>query len=546
MIIYQIYPRSYQDTTGNGIGDLPGITKRLAHIASLNAVDYVWISPFFTSPMKDYGYDVSDYRQVDPIFGTNADFDDLIKEANRLGLKIMVDLVLCHTSNEHPWFKNSSSDRQSELSNWYVWHDPNPDGTPPNNWLSHFGGSAWHWESKRQQFYLGFFLREQPALNWHCQEVEDEMCDIVSYWLSKGVKGFRLDAIQFAHFDPRLRNNPPNPEALSRHEQDPINYQLHLFNCGHDSAQKAMQRIRGIVNQEQGTLLLGEIADRAIARKYTGDNLLHSTYFFDFFRLRKLNGKQFKEIVESVYADFPDANFFWALSNHDFMRHVTRLFPANIPDTHQNRDNFAKLLIAIFALLPGGYCMYQGEELGLPAADLKYEDLVDPFDRFIWPNGSKRDTARTPIPWDSQAVSGGFTTVTKTWLPIDKEQLKNSVDLQNQSANSVLQFYRQLLAWRKNHQTEYFETIFLDPPVSKEDDTIYFEVKFYREKEKLTLDKSWLGIFNLSTQELDFDFTQLNLTTDSDIIFHNSADMNKDNNLLVLKQLGWIIAERLL
>jgi alpha-glucosidase len=190
--------------------------------------------------------------------------------------------------------------------------------------------------------------------------------------------------------------------------------------------------------------------------------------------------------------------------------------------------------------------MYQGEELGLPAADLKYEDLVDPFDRFIWPNGSKRDTARTPIPWDSQAVSGGFTTVTKTWLPIDKEQLKNSVDLQNQSANSVLQFYRQLLAWRKNHQTEYFETIFLDPPVSKEDDTIYFEVKFYREKEKLTLDKSWLGIFNLSTQELDFDFTQLNLTTDSDIIFHNSADMNKDNNLLVLKQLGWIIAERLL
>ena len=219
-VVYQVYPRSYQDTTGDGTGDLPGITQRLDHIASLGA-DAVWISPFFRSPMKDFGYDVSDYRDIDPQFGTMADFDALIARAHDLGLKIMIDLVLSHTSDQHPWFAESRANRTNPKADWYVWADPKPDGTPPNNWLSIFGGSAWQWDARREQYYLHNFLKEQPDLNFHNPDVQQALLDVAAFWQDRGVDGFRLDTINFYTHDAQLRNNPGLPPEQRKSDTAP-------------------------------------------------------------------------------------------------------------------------------------------------------------------------------------------------------------------------------------------------------------------------------------------------------------------------------------
>jgi alpha-glucosidase len=443
MIIYQIYPRSYQDSNGDGIGDIPGIIQRLPHIASLGGIEYVWISPFFVSPMKDFGYDVADFRNVDPIFGTNEDFDNLLKESDRLGLKVMIDVVLCHTSNEHPWFVESAQERENPKSDWYVWKDPKPDGTPPNNWLSFFGGSAWEWNSRRQQYYLRHFLVNQPALNWYNQEVIDEMHDVFRFWLEKGVKGFRLDAVVMAHHDPLLRDNPADPTALARRLTDSFLYQEKIYDNGQPEAVPAMAAIRNLVNQYEGTLLLGEISDRKAAHRYTGPTLLHSTYFFDFLDLKDFDPLRVKKIIGECYADFPEANFFWALSNHDFARHITRLNPLG-----KYEQEFAIMTSALFLTLPGGYTLYQGEEFGFPAARLTYDQLVDPFDRFIWPHGQKRDTARTPIPWEAHVSNGGFSVSNKTWLPVDSTQQAMAPDQQEKNPDSILNFFRKTIIWR--------------------------------------------------------------------------------------------------
>ncbi len=231
-VIYQIYPRSYQDSDGDGIGDLKGIAARLPHIASLGA-DAIWISPFFTSPMKDFGYDVSDYCDVDPMFGTLADFDAVVDTAHRLGLRVMIDLVLSHTSDAHPWFKESRRNRTNPKADWYVWAEPKGDGTPPNNWLSIFGGSAWAWDNRREQYYLHNFLTSQPDLNFHHEPVQQALLDVARFWLERGVDGFRLDTINFYIADKYLRDNPPLPKELRNNtiapSVNPYNHQLHLF-----------------------------------------------------------------------------------------------------------------------------------------------------------------------------------------------------------------------------------------------------------------------------------------------------------------------------
>lgn len=481
MIIYQIYPRSYQDTNGDGIGDLKGIKDRLPHIASLGPIDYVWISPFFRSPMKDFGYDVSDYRSVDPLFGSDADLEELLEEARELGLKIMVDLVLAHTSNEHEWFKESRTDRTNPRADWYVWADPKPDGTPPNNWLSVFGGPAWQWDSRRQQYYLKHFLSEQPALNWYNPEVEQEMLDTVKYWLDKGVRGFRLDAVMFAHHDPLLRDNPPRRGAFESRAKDSFYYQEHRYNLGQEASLEAMRKLRAVVESYSGALLLGEISDRAVARRYTGDELLHSTYFFDLLELKSFDARSIRTVLEEVYRDFPECNFFWSLSNHDFARHITRY---EHDRTHTSQ--FAKLTAALFLTLPGGYCLYQGEELGLPAATLTFDDLVDPFDRFMWPNGPKRDSARTPVPWDNTLPQAGFSTAGKTWLPVDAAQRSLAVAQQEGDDASVLNYFRTLIRWRSKEFQERFSLSLLE----LEDGLLGYELKGK---------SSYVCVFNISS-----------------------------------------------
>jgi alpha-glucosidase len=446
-LIYQIYPRSFKDSNGDGIGDLKGILEKVDHIASLGC-DFVWISPFFKSPMKDYGYDVSDYRTVDPVFGTNKDFETLIKALKKRGVKVMVDFVAAHTSNEHPWFEQSRQSRNNPYADWYVWVDPKPDGSPPNNWMSCFGGSAWQWEPRRQQYYLRKFLREQPCLNHYCPAVRRELLDTMDFWLKKGVRGFRLDAIQHAHYDPKLRNNPAKPGALEQRVSDPYGYQTYLYSTGRDEGLQIIRDMRHLANKYPGTFLLGEISQREIARRYTGPDLLNCCYFSDLTYLDTLATPALRIMLSRIFNDYPKNDFCWAMNCHDGFRHMTRF--AHAPE---HAAAVAVLTSALFLLMPGTYSMYQGEELGLPSAELTFDQLVDPFDRSLYPHHLGRDSARTPMPWTKKGKHAGFSTAKTTWLPLDPRHAALAAEGQEKAPVSTLNKIRAIIAWRKKNLT---------------------------------------------------------------------------------------------
>lgn len=447
-VIYQVYPRSFQDTNGDGVGDLPGITERLGHIAALG-VDAVWISPFFRSPQKDYGYDVEDYRAVDPLFGTLADFDRLVGRAHALGLKVMVDLVFSHTSDRHPWFVESRSARDNPRADWYVFADARPDGNPPNNWLSIFGGPAWEWEPRRNQYYLHNFLKEQPDLNVHNPAVVEALCAEAEFWLERGVDGFRLDAIDFAMHDPALRDNPPRPPeqppARGLRPTTPYARQLHVFDKAHPAiVERLLKPLRRLADR-YGAALLGELSgDGQLERaaSYTrGGAALHFTYTFDLLGAA-LTPSALREIIEELEANIEDGWPCWSFGNHDVVRAPTRFGGPDAPDA------LAKLLPALLGSLRGSICLYQGEELGLPEPALAYEDLRDPVGITFFPESMGRDGARTPMPWSAAAPFGGFSTA-RPWLPVTEGHLRLAVDRQEGDPDSVLNRTRQFLGWRK-------------------------------------------------------------------------------------------------
>ena len=289
-VIYQIYPRSFQDTTGDGGGDLAGVVRRLGHVAWLG-VDAVWLSPFFQSPMADMGYDVSDYCAVDPLFGTLADFDAVVAEAHRLGLKVIIDQVLAHTSDRHPWFVESRKSRGNAKADWYVWAEPKSDGTAPNNWLSVFGGSAWEWDSVRRQYYLHNFLASQPALNYHNGDVQDAVLETVRFWLARGVDGFRLDTVNYYVQDRFLRDNPPLAESVAGENTDtnPYNFQEHLFDKSRPENIDFLKRFRALIDEGGGRAVVGEIGDeerslQTLAAYTSGGDKLNMSYTFDMLR----------------------------------------------------------------------------------------------------------------------------------------------------------------------------------------------------------------------------------------------------------------------
>ena len=368
-VIYQIYPRSFQDTNGDGIGDLAGITARLGHIAGLGA-DAIWISPFFTSPMKDFGYDVSDYCNVDGIFGTLDDFDALIAEAHRLNIKVMIDLVLSHTSDVHPWFVESRSSRSNAKADWYVWADPSPDGTPPNNWMSIFGGSAWQWDTRRLQYYMHNFLTSQPDLNFHNPEVQDALLDVTRFWLKRGVDGFRLDTINFYFHDRQLRNNPALPpserNAQTAPAVNPYNHQNHIYDKSQPENLEFLRRFRAVLDEFPAIAAVGEVGDSQrgleIAGQYTSDgDKVHMCYAFEFLAPEPLTPAFVRETQEKLARVAPEGWACWAFSNHDVTRHITR-WGHGVEAT----DAHAKLLAALLMSLRGSVCIYQGEELALP------------------------------------------------------------------------------------------------------------------------------------------------------------------------------------
>ncbi|MDQ0457022.1 beta-galactosidase BglA [Rhizobium paknamense] len=451
-VIYQIYPRSYQDSNGDGIGDLKGITARLPYIARLGA-DAIWISPFFTSPMKDFGYDVSNYVDVDPMFGTLSDFDAMIAEAHRLGIKVMIDLVISHTSDQHAWFVESRSSRINAKSDWYVWSDPKPDGTPPNNWLSIFGGSAWAWDATRMQYYLHNFLTSQPDLNMHNPHVQDAVLDSARFWLKRGVDGFRLDTINFYFHDRHLRDNPPlAPErrnASTAPAVNPYNFQDHLYDKNQPENLEFLKRFRAMLEEFPAIAAVGEVGDSQygleIAGQYTsGADKMQMCYAFEFLAPEPLT----PELVAATQAAFekaaPEGWACWAFSNHDVVRHVSR-WGAEVVD----RQAFAKLLASVLLTQRGSVCIYQGEELGLTEADIAYEDLQDPYGKEFWPEFKGRDGCRTPMVWDTLAHHAGFSTAEKTWLPIPVEHTLTAVSVQDGHEESVLEHYRRFLHFRR-------------------------------------------------------------------------------------------------
>ena len=443
--IYQIYPRSFMDSNGDGVGDLPGITSRLDHVASLG-VDAIWISPFFASPMKDFGYDVSDYRAVDPIFGDLADFDALVARAHALGLKVLIDQVYSHTSDEHDWFRESRASRADAKADWYVWADAKPDGSPPSNWQSVFGGPAWTWDARRGQYYLHNFLSCQPQLNLHNREVQDAVLDVMRFWLDRGVDGFRIDALNFAMHDPQLRDNPPAP-ANGKQRTRPFDFQLRVHNQSHPDIPAFIARIRDLTDSYDGIFTVAEVggddADAEMKAFTAGEEHLNSAYGFDFLYADRLT----PDLVCKALSQWPDAPGVgwpsWAFENHDAPRAISRWAAP------ENREAFARMKMLLLACLRGNIIIYQGEELGLTQVDIPFEQLHDPEAISNWPLTLSRDGARTPIPWEN-CTCGGFGSETP-WLPLGDDNRGRAVLEQEKNEASLLHHTRAVLALRNAH-----------------------------------------------------------------------------------------------
>ncbi|MEM8691350.1 MAG: alpha-glucosidase [Pseudomonadota bacterium] len=461
-VIYQIYPRSFQDDMGNGIGTLSGIRRRLEYVAGLG-VDAIWLSPFFESPQKDMGYDVSNYTAVDPLFGDMAAFDALVSRAHALGLKVIIDQVLSHSSDLHPWFRESRVSRDNQKADWYVWADPQPDGSPPNNWLSVFGGPAWEFEPQRGQYYLHNFLASQPDLNFHCEAVQEALLDTVRFWLERGVDGLRLDTVNYYLHDVQLRSNPAKPGGVVESAAATYGMQDHLYDKTQPENVQFLKRLRTLTDQYDDIMMVGEVGEEGaksieVMAEYTrGNDRLHMCYSFAMLSAH-FSAAHFRNCIEIFQRAAPDGRAKWSFSNHDVMRHTSR-WAEHAVDT----DALAKQACAMLMSFEGAVGIYQGEELGQIETDLSYEELTDPPALRYWPKVKGRDGCRTPMTWEASAPSAGFTSG-QAWLPVKPPQSAKAVDQQDMDG-SVLSFYRSAIAFRKSSDClRHGTTVFVDLP----------------------------------------------------------------------------------
>ncbi len=441
-VIYQIYPRSFMDANGDGVGDLPGITARLDYLADLG-VDALWLSPINVSPMHDFGYDIADYEDIDPLFGTLADFDELLQQAHQRGLKVMLDLVINHTSHLHPWFVESRSSRDNPKADWYIWVDRPAEKAVPNNWASAFGGSAWEWDETRQQFYYHMFLKEQPDLNWRNPDVRAAVMGMIRRWLERGVDGFRLDVVDGYFKDTELRDNPAllNPLAVGYQWHQ----QRHVYDRGRPELHEVYREFRALLDEfpERGSV--GEVmrTDVQTVAGYLGDGTdkLHMAFNFNFsnqpWRPRALQ----RSVLEMEEALGPGAWPCYVLSNHDITRHVTRFGGG------PHADSRARVAAALLLTLRGTPFLYYGEEIAMRSPRIARKDIVDPPGRRFWPLFAGRDNARTPMQWDD-SPQAGFTEG-KPWLPVGPTYTRSNVAAQQGDPDSILNFYRRLLKLRR-------------------------------------------------------------------------------------------------
>jgi len=479
-VFYEIYPRSYADSNNDGIGDLNGIKSKMGYLHDLG-VDAIWITPCYPSPQVDFGYDVADYENIDPMYGTLADFDQLVAEGKKQRVRIILDYVINHTSDQHKWFLASKSSKTSPYRNWYIWHDPKPGNQPPNNWISEFGGSAWKFDPTTNQFYYHYFYAEQPDLNWNNPAVEKAMFDVTRWWYKRGVSGFRLDAVDTLFEDPDLRDNPLLPGTTKF--GDPNTDQK--YNKKLPGVHDVLQNLRKVAD-EHDAVLIGETWTKNIdelKQYYGGKNKeLQMPMDFMFTRVDKLDPAEFRRQIAA--ADSSGGWPTYVISNHD----ITRSYNRYGDGTHN--DDIAKLMGAFYLTLRGTPIMYYGEELGMENNDPKRkEDVKDPAGRTGWPKEIGRDGERTPMQW-SDAANGGFSTH-EPWLPVPSSYKTHNVASESKDQNSVLEFYRKVLALRHSN------AVLLEgnyTALNEEDANVLSYLRTYK-------GKSVLVVLNMSTSE---------------------------------------------
>jgi alpha-glucosidase len=438
-VIYQIYPRSFQDTNGDGVGDLKGITARLAYLTWLG-VDAIWISPVYPSPMADFGYDVSDYCNIDPLFGSLDDFDELVASAHARSIKVILDFVPNHTSDRHPWFLESRSSRVNPKRDWYIWRDGKADGSPPNNWLSQFGGPAWTLDPASGQYYLHSFLREQPDLNWRNPHVRKAMHDVLRFWLDRGVDGFRVDVIWLLIKDAALRDNPPNPNY--RPTEAGIHRLLQVHNADQPDIHDVIAGMRSVLERYDERVLIGEIylpLERLVS--YYGKDLGGAHLPFNFQLIHAAwTASSIAKLVTDYEAGLPPGGWpNWVLGNHDQPRIAARVGAAQ-----------ARIAAMLLLTLRGTPTLYYGDELGIGRAAVPRDAVQDPWEKNEPGLGLGRDPSRTPFQWDA-TPNAGFTRATP-WLPVDSGYAVCNAEVLRKDNASILALYHRLLSVRRQHE----------------------------------------------------------------------------------------------
>ena len=437
-IIYQIYPRSFQDTNADGIGDLPGIVQRLDYLEWLG-VTAVWISPIYPSPMADFGYDVSDYTGVNPLFGTLDDMDALIAAAHNRGLKVLLDFVPNHSSNQHPWFLESRSSRDNPKRDWYIWRDPAPNGGPPNNWLAHFGGqSAWEWDEQTGQYYLHLFLPEQPDLNWRNPEVQHEMYNAMRFWFNRGIDGFRVDVSYKVMKDMEFRDNPPDPNW--REGTDPFGRLILKYSENMPDIHQFNRWLRAVADEYSERVLIGEIylPIEDLVTHYGRQDEFHMPFNFHLI-LVDWSARTVRALVEEYEAALPEGAWpNWVLGNHDQHRFATRVGPEQ-----------ACLGMMLLLTLRGTPTVYYGDEIGMLDVEIPPHKIRDPAELNAPGLGLGRDPERTPMQWDSSANAGFCPADVEPWLPIAESYKQVNVARQKEEPDSMLSFTRRLITLRQ-------------------------------------------------------------------------------------------------
>src|ERR1700733_12802370 len=487
-VFYEIYPRSFADSNNDGVGDLKGITSKLDYLKDLG-VDAIWITPCFPSPQVDFGYDVSDYENIDPMYGTLADFDELASDARKRNIRIILDFVVNHSSDQHPWFLDSKSSRTSAHRDWYMWHDGKGSGQPPNNWTSEFGGSAWKFDAATNKYYYHFFYAEQPDLNWHNPAVKNAMFDVTRWWYDRGVSGFRLDAVDTLFEDPKLRDNPDQPGTNAY--GDPI--QNRIYNTKLPEVHDVLRGLRQVADKS-GAVLIGETWTKDVSelRQYYGDHSDELQMPMDLmFTKLNFSAPVFREHMAAV--DGAGGWPVYVISNHDIVRSSDRYGDG------EHNDQIAKVMAALYLTLRGTPIMYYGEEIGMKTTPpTRKEEVKDPIGRTGWPKEKGRDGERTPMQWD-ETDNAGFSKAAP-WLPVPPTYKTHNVADESKDPNSVLSFYKKVLKLRHTNKALIDGTY---TPLNENDQNVLSYMRVYK-------DQVVLVALNMSgaQQKVNFEMSQ--------------------------------------